>query len=120
MDLTVICGTAPWQQAHGNALAEGAQRCGVKVIRQSRGTVVRTEAVACWSWHIGKGLRESGKDVLVMERGYLGDRFVWTSLGWNGLNNRAQWPVIDDVSRFKTHFGHLMKPWKTGGDYVLL
>lgn len=53
-----------------------------------------------------------------MERGYLGDRFAWTSLGWNGLNGRGKFPKITDPARFKQNFA--MKEWKSGGDYVLL
>lgn len=58
------------------------------------------------------------RSVLVMERGYIGDRFSWYSLGWNGLNGNATFPDKDEPSRFREHFS--MRPWKEGGDYVLL
>lgn len=56
-----------------------------------------------------------------MERAYLGDRFKWTSLGWNGLNGFATFPDYPDDggTRFKKHFQPL-KPWKTDGRSVLI
>lgn len=45
-----------------------------------------------WGCHnkaLISAVRARGEDLLVMERGYVGDRFVWTSLGWNGLNGNA-------------------------------
>jgi hypothetical protein len=66
--------------------------------------------VACWGWRAGRRLRGAGKHVLVMERGYVGDRFLWTSLGWNGLNGRATFPDNADPSRWQANFNLL--PWK--------
>lgn len=47
---------------------------------------------------------------LVMERGYVGDRFKWTSCGFNGLNGRADFcnNHITDSSRWNTHFKQYM------------
>jgi hypothetical protein len=54
-----------------------------------------------------------GKHYLVMERGYIGDRFQWTSLGFDGLNGRAKFPYIDDgLKRWNKHFARFLKPWK--------
>lgn len=51
---------------------------------------------------------------LVMERGYIGDRYQWTSLGFDGLNGRARFPVINDhQKRWNKHFAKLMMPWRT-------
>lgn len=76
---------------------------------------------ACWGWRLGSVLRTRGCQVLVMERGYIGDRFEYTSLGWNGLNNYAAFPeYADDAgARFRAH-GGVIKPWREGGDYVLI
>lgn len=79
---------------------------------------IRTQHVACWGWRLGSVLRANGHEVLVMERGYLGDRFSWTSLAWNGLNNRGTAPVIDDPRRFNKHFA--LEPVRPGSDYVLI
>lgn len=50
---------------------------------------------------------------LVMERGYIGDRFVWTSLGFDGLNGRAKFPKIEDGGeRWNKHFARYFRDWK--------
>lgn len=76
--------------------------------------------MACWGWRTGQKWHRLGFDVLVLERGYIGDRFAWTSLAWNGLNGRGEAPVIDDGgARFRQYHGHL-KEWNAEGDYVLI
>lgn len=71
------------------------------------------DAIAVWGWRKGEPLHKRyRKPVLVMERAYIGDRFVWASLGWNGLNGRATFPVPDDGARWNTHFAGMMKPWR--------
>lgn len=84
-------------------------------------TAVSTKHVAVWGWRRGKVLREKGHEVLVMERGYIGDRFAWYSLGWNGLNGRADFHGVqeDDGARFKSMAK--LKPWRaSAGRYSLL
>lgn len=77
------------------------------------------DVAICWGWRVGKTLQ--AKRVLVMERGYLGDRMLWTSLGWGGLNGRAEFaPATDNGERFEQNFGHLLKPWKQDGGYALI
>lgn len=109
------------QESHAAALADGMRAHGIPVELVYNLEHVRTDHVACWGWRSGSQLRAQGREVLVMERGYMGDRFAWTSLGWNGLNNRANFGIRDDgAERFRKHFGHLLKPWNSAGDYVLL
>ena len=118
MKFTVVSSPrAEHQLSHQAAMIEGLRAHGIDVVANVGGAV-NTEFVACWGWRIGQRLRAEGRQVLVMERGYLGDRFAWTSLAWNGLNGRGQFPQISDPSRFAEHF--TLKPWKEGGDYVLL
>jgi hypothetical protein len=105
-------------------MAEGLRRHGVEAeLFRSLGAVKEADFVVTWGWRKGKTYRASGRQVLVMERGYLGDRFAWTSLGWNGLNGRATWADDSDKSseRFDKNFGHLVKPWRTDGKgYALI
>lgn len=68
-----------------------------------------------------KGQKENGNDFLVMERGYVGDRMKFTSMGFNGLNNRADFHaenMPDD--RWDKYFDGMMKHWKTEDGYILL
>jgi len=121
MQFTVVSSPrAAHQLQHQEAMAEGLRAHGIEPVLTTACSS-RTEFVACWGWRLGKALREQGHTVLVMERGYLGNRFEWTSLCWNGLNGRGEFPVQpnDNGDRFCMH--HSFKPWrKTGGEYVLL
>lgn len=112
---------AKHQLDHQDALAEGLSKFGVKAKRAHSLSQVDTKYVACWGWRKGKELRERGYDVLVMERGYIGNRFLYTSLGWNGLNGHASFfqHEYDGLKRFKEH-GGILKPWKTGGESALI
>lgn len=62
---------------------------------------------------------DDGNDFLVMERGFIGDRHYWTSLGFNGLNGRAEWRLNHEPTpdRFEAHFA--LQAWH-GGEYVLI
>lgn len=123
MDFTVIGNPrAAHQLSHQQALSSGLRKHGLQVAEVANEHQVRTHRVACWGWRIGKRLRDAGHSVLVMERGYIGDRFAWTSLGWNGLNNRATVPPVPDDGggRFNANHAELLKPWQPEGDYALI
>jgi hypothetical protein len=63
--------------------------------------------------HIIDAQKKNGRHFLVMERGYIGDRFKWTSLGFDGLNGRATFPAIQDGGkRWDKHFQQFLKPWR--------
>lgn len=110
---------APHQMAHQQAMLQGLAVLGIEAV-PNHGETVATEHVACWGWRLGRRLRAQGKEVLVMERGYLGDRFAWTSLAWNGLNGRAEFPEYpnDGGARFNAHY--TLQPWFSDGKYALL
>lgn len=79
-----------------------------------------------WSHHprtmaIRERQRANGLDYLVMERGYLGDRKKWTSLGYNGQNGRADFLNVDSPSdRWDRYPKWVEKPWNPGNEYILL
>lgn len=120
--MTIVAGPAEHQQFFGKAVMEGLHKHGVRAAMVDRCTGVPTLYACCWGWHGGARLRQLGHEVFLMERGYLGDRFAWTSLSWNGLNGRAELgPKVDDGGRrFWHHFGHLMRPWNPTGAYALV
>jgi hypothetical protein len=105
------------------AVVQGAKIAGWEAVLNNQ-FPAPTKHVACWGWRLGLAYRHREHEVLVMERGYMGDRKQWYSLAWNGLNNRGQFPAqpFDDGKRFDHFFGHLMKPWREpgSGKYVLL
>lgn len=112
---------APHQINCCNALEEGFAWHGIPTVRVAHSSLAQTDIVACWGWRNAKQHHDAGRRVLVMERGYIGDRTAWTSLGWNGLNGRATFPEVDDDGeRFMRHFPEALQPEKPDGDYVLL
>lgn len=120
MQFTVIANPCSQHQVtHQELLRQGLRQHGITSVI-NYGGAVNTEFVACWGWRRGITLRQAGHQVLVMERGYLGDRFKWTSLAWNGLNNFGDFGLVPTCpSRFNAHFS--MKPWKEGnGEYILI
>jgi hypothetical protein len=121
MQMTVIASprAVSNRMSHQSALAEGLAKNGIRTM-MGHGNHVSTKHCVVWGWRKGKLLRDRGHEVLVMERGYIGDRFAYTSLAWNGLNGHGRFPEVpvDDGTRFKSMAS--MKPWKKGGDYVLL
>lgn len=66
---------------------------------------------------------KSGRRAMIVERGYIGDRFIWTSMGFDGLNGHADFcnaRVKDD--RWAQHFEAYLKPQRKrcDGEHVLL
>lgn len=109
-----------------SALARGVDSCGdiVEPIPTSTARLKLDrsfDAAVCWGWRRGLAIRTANPTlpVLVMERGYVGDRFHWTSLGWNGLNGRAVFPPFPldadgaTIMRRWTESGHdaYWQPW---------
>lgn len=122
-DFTVIASPkAAHQVTHQEALARGLEAHGLVVARMQPGQRVMTHRVACWGWRVGRILHQQGHDVLVMERGYIGDRFAWTSLAWNGLNGlgKVPKPPADKGERFDKFHPSALKPLSPDGDYALI
>lgn len=123
MDVAILANPgAAHQVRHAEAIRQGLERHGVRAGLCHRHPV-KADTVVCWGWRIGKALRGQGKAVLVMERGYIGDRMgTWSSLAWNGLNGRGKVPPVpeDGGERFNRYHADLLKPWNPEGDYVLI
>lgn len=66
--------------------------------------------------------RQHGGQVCVLERGYVGDRFYWTSVSFGGgLNGRGRFfGPFEDGARWGRLFGDLMQPWRTNDDGPVL
>lgn len=110
---------------HLDAFATGLERHGHRVVRVPLGR----QPVACdlaVVWGIMRkdviaAQRLSGRRFVVLERGYVGNRARWISAGYDGLNGRADFcNAGSSDERFRQHFGGLLEPWKTGGEYVLM
>ena len=122
--IAALCIRLAHQSPYVHAMEAGLKRHGVETTYFGP-----TEAwpdadfYVVWGWRGAKPLVECGRQVLVLERGYVGDRAYWTSVGWNGLNGRATFPIATDAGiRFDKHFRDLVCPWKwpTAASKILL
>lgn len=112
---------APHQQEAATRLARGLRRHGIKTRIVSAAGLAETPVVAAWGWRIGEEARTRGATVLVQERAYVGDRFSWTSLGFDGLNGRARFPLVEDGGdRWRRYFPDALKPLRPGEGKVLV
>lgn len=103
------------QNEAGRVLMSGFAKHGINARLIGRNAEARAPFVATWGWRNAEPHVEGGRNVLVMERAYIGDRFRWYSLGWNGLNGRALFPKQNDPSRWDRYFGdETLKPWHSG------
>lgn len=80
------------------------------------------DIVVVWGVAKAKRLQTMGaKNVLIMERGYLGDRTNWVSLGWDDLNGQAKfYNQYVAADRWDKYWRGEMRPWKNTGDVVLI
>lgn len=103
-------------------LAQGVRLCGDQA--NFGGDMSVHEIQAFWGMrrvHGQKAMRE-GRTCMVVERAYLGDRFKWHSIGFNGLNGHAQFPTDGVPSdRWDKYWRAGMQPWKHNRDgYALI
>lgn len=113
------------QKEHGYALQRGFERHGIKTEFVQGDTICdRADFHVTWSIkrpRIFEWSQRNNKHVLVMERGHVGDRMNWTSMGWDGLGNRGKYAKAPNGDRWNKHWSHLLQPWKDGQDgYALL
>ncbi len=82
------------------------------------------DLVVMWSarnYSLIEDLKRRGINYLILERGYIGDRNEYTSIGYNGLNGYANF-VTDKIRKRRVDiFNDLVKPYRaTPGDYVMV
>lgn len=120
----VLARRASYHQAElGGAFAEGLERHGWAV---DVGETWRPSDLLI-VWGVRRTIdiaaqRRHGGAIVVLERGYIGDRFAWTSVSFGGgLNGRAEFRgAKEDGARFEKHHGHLMRDWQHRDGYALL
>jgi len=105
-----------------DAMAVGLRKHGVIVTRVSEGEPIYSNIAVCWGWRIGRELRETERhEVLVLERGYLGNRRAYSMCGWNGLNGNADFGAAGNPrDRLDRHFKNILAPWRTTGKHTLI
>jgi hypothetical protein len=73
-----------------------------------------------WGLKHYKQLEKTYSKILVAECGFIGNRLEACSLGWNGLNGRANFciPAEPSLKRFES-FAEI-KPWKSSGNCIII
>ena len=87
----------PHHSAKYRIFAAGMQRHGIYVETAQQQTNIDCDLAVFWShklYPVIQRQKAAGNDYLVIEAGYVGDRINrWWSLGFNGLNGRAERPT---------------------------
>lgn len=109
----------------GQGIMAVLQRRGWQVEMRSAHQYAPSDLAVLWGHRkprVTEGQRKRGLPYLVAERGYIGDRFLYSSLGYNGLNGMAEFDLdgVTDADRFSRLWGHELHDTRTGGDYALL
>lgn len=114
LDIVLYRSGSRWATPWEEAFAAGLRRHGVAFEQRPQAEWRVSDLAVIWA-HRQRPLfdaqRAAGKHYLVMERGYVGDRMAWTSLGLDGLNGRARFPRAPDGARWGRHFADLLRPW---------
>lgn len=112
------------QPTFGGAFVEGLRRHGWQA--EVSNEVRPCDLFILWGArrrHLMERARRVGAEICVLERGYVGDRFAWTSVSFGGLlNGRAQFRgPVEDPRRWELYFPHALRPWRAGGgEYALI
>ena len=117
------------QTGWGGAFGKGLERRGWKVaFGEPRAAHADYDLFVIWGVRgvpVLKGRLgiDPGERICVLERGYVGDRFSWTSVSFGGgLNGRGIFRgPFGDPSRWDENFSEFMQPWQPKKDgYALI
>ena len=114
------------QASWGGAFGRGLVRHGWQVSTADHLGNTRPDLLVMWGTRRTADIARQkllGGEVCILERGYVADRFEWTSVSFGGgLNGRGVFRgPFDDRARWCQHFDGLLKPWKSSPDgYPLL
>ena len=112
------------QGSWAEAFAEGLKRHGWEA--QISTDCLKADLVAMWSTRrqdVIKQVRAECREIVIAERGYMGDRKRYCSVSFGGeLNGRAEFRgPFGDASRFERLFADLIKDWNpTPNGYALI
>jgi hypothetical protein len=119
LDVVIYYRQPQTPSAHVRMFAEGLARHSIRAEIRSPQLYRRSDLAVFWAHkqqHIIQQQRDAGLDYLVMERGYFGDRFAMTSLGFNGLNGHAEFHNQNSPGDRWQRYGVPVSAWKQEGD----
>jgi hypothetical protein len=103
------------QHSWAEAFVSGLRRRGWRAELSQQ--LLPSDLVAMWSIRNQAAIeqaRADGREIVIAERGYMGDRKHYCSVSFGGeLNGRAEFRgPFNDASRFERLFVHLMHDWQ--------
>lgn len=111
-----VCTNNARQRPSAAPVAKGLARHGVRLLPDNTHSAdIRIV------WGARGSQRPHGGRLLVLERAYLGDRFSWMAIGWDGINGRADFcnaDVPDD--RWRKYWRDQVQPHDDSGEGVLI
>ena len=113
---------ASWQEQWLTAFREGLKTHGVSSKICSTINYEECDVAVCWGLsHDWIALHKNlGKKLLVLERGYVGNREQWTAIGWNGINGNADFCLNKElgnrIKKLQWHF----KDWQRNNTGIIL
>lgn len=113
------------QVNRAKAFCKGLKKHGfTDVSVQHHNKPTKCDLAVFWGMHHSRPIQQMQKqhknDWLMMERGYIGDRFHWTSLAYNGLNGYGQFDNKNSPSdRWDRFFGDELKEWHDGNHILI-
>lgn len=120
MKAVVHANDAPHQLEHAMIMLGGLTRHGIEARLGDYDTPEPCDFAVCWGARQER-LFAAGRPLLIMERGHVGDRVAYTSVGWGGLGRRGRYPKAPDGgARWRARFGQLMQPWRYEPGYALV
>jgi len=102
----------------GEAFIQGLRLHGLSCEVRNYRQISKCDIAVVWSAHHVPELQCT--DYIIMERGFVGGRVRFTSVGWNGLNGRADFKSKHSPADRRIQYGIEPEPWKLGGDYILV
>jgi hypothetical protein len=120
--IIVASAASPHQNMWGESMREGLVRHGWLATIEAEPRP--TDLLVLWGTRRELAIqRQKLKgEVCILERGYVSDRFKWTSISLGGgLNGHGVFRgPFDDPSRWDDNFKDLMKPWIDRDGYILI
>lgn len=125
MKIAVTTNTTEHQMENARCIASGIMAHGdeAEILKTKHPLQYykKYDSLSTWGLRRAKHHMQVGQKVLICERAYLGDRFTWTSYGWNGLNGHANF-MNDDVpsDRWEKYWAEGMKPWQDNNGHIVM
>lgn len=106
------------------AFADGLKRHGWEV-EVSRDEIKPSDLLVVWGVRHPSAFavqRAAAGEICVLERGYVGNRELWTSVSFGGrLNGRGEFRgALDDPWRWESYFPERLKDWQHRSGYALI